>query len=158
MGGAAGGARTTSMSASSKTTKGALPPSSKDVRFMPAAHHVARVTPTAVEPVKLTLRTRGCLQSCSPAPAAPPRGTGRTERSPSGTPARTPSSAKARADRGVSSAGFTTAEHPAAKQGPTLRVIIAAGKFQGVMRAQTPTGSLVASSCRPGTVAGITSP
>ena len=32
---------------------------------------------------------------------------------------------------------------PAARAGATLRVIMAAGKFQGVIAAHTPTGSLV---------------
>ncbi len=35
--------------------------------------------------------------------------------------------------RGLSSAGFSTKVHPAAKAGATLRVTMAAGKFQGVM-------------------------
>ena len=40
---------------------------------------------------------------------------------------------------------MTTAQ-PAASAGATLRVIIAAGKFHGVMMPQTPTGSLVTCS------------
>lgn len=51
-------------------------------------------------------------------------GVGRTLRSPVGTPARAPSSASARADKGVSSAGFITAEQPAAKHGPTFALIV----------------------------------
>lgn len=35
-----------------------------------------------------------------------------------------------------------TTEHPAAKAGAIFLVIIAAGKFQGVMIPHTPTGSL----------------
>jgi hypothetical protein len=66
--------------------------------------------------------------------------------------------ASARAVRGVSSAGFTTAEQPAASAGPTLRVIIAAGKFQGVMSAATPTGCFTTSSLRPPTVSGMVLP
>ncbi len=38
-------------------------------------------------------------------------------------------------------AGFTTMVQPAASAGPAFRVIMADGKFQGVMAAQTPTGS-----------------
>jgi hypothetical protein len=34
-----------------------------------------------------------------------------------------------------------TTVQPAARAGATFRVIIATGKFQGVMMAQTPTGS-----------------
>jgi len=37
--------------------------------------------------------------------------------------------ARARAERGVSSAGFTTTVHPAASAAPTFLVIIALGKF-----------------------------
>lgn len=34
-----------------------------------------------------------------------------------------------------------TTEQPAARAGPTFLVIMAAGKFQGVMMPHTPTGS-----------------
>ena len=44
---------------------------------------------------------------------------------------------------GVSAAGFTTTVHPAARAGAILRVAMAAGKFQGVTRAATPTGRWV---------------
>ncbi len=40
----------------------------------------------------------------------------------------------------MSSAGFTTAVHPAASAGAILRVAIASGKFHGVMRNVGPTG------------------
>ncbi len=67
---------------------------------------------------------------------------------PSGTPARRQSwylcqahtttvqmltSAIAKAEKGVSGGGLMTAVQPAAKAGPSFRVIIADGKFQGVM-------------------------
>ena len=41
---------------------------------------------------------------------------------------------------GVALAGLTMLVQPAAIAGPSLRVIIAAGKFQGVIAAVTPTG------------------
>jgi hypothetical protein len=41
---------------------------------------------------------------------------------------------------GVALAGFTTLVQPAAIAGPSFRVIIAAGKFHGVIAATTPTG------------------
>ena len=44
------------------------------------------------------------------------------------------------AERGVSEAGRATNAHPAAKAGAALRVIIALGKFQGVIEAATPIG------------------
>ena len=61
-------------------------------------------------------------------------------KTPAGMPARSPSSARASAESGVCSAGLHTIVLPAASAGATLRVIIAAGKFQGVMPQQTPTG------------------
>jgi hypothetical protein len=53
---------------------------------------------------------------------------------PAGMPARCASSASARADKGVCSAGWITAVQPAASAGATLRVIIAIGKFHGYRR------------------------
>ena len=41
---------------------------------------------------------------------------------------------------GVADAGLTMLVQPAAIAGPSLRVIIAAGKFHGVIAAVTPTG------------------
>lgn len=48
----------------------------------------------------------------------------------------------ARAVNGVSLGGLMTTEHPAANAGAIFLVIIAAGKFHGVIIPQTPTGSL----------------
>ncbi len=59
---------------------------------------------------------------------------------PAGKPARTASSPSASAVKGVSVAGLTIMLQPAAKAGATLRVIMAAGKFQGVIAAHTPIG------------------
>ncbi|CAB4634374.1 unannotated protein [freshwater metagenome] len=49
-------------------------------------------------------------------------------------------SAIASAVSGVSPAGFKIIVQPAAIAGPILRVAIAAGKFHGVMRSETPMG------------------
>ena len=49
----------------------------------------------------------------------------------------------ASAVKGVSAAGFKTTAQPAASAGAILRVTIAAGKFQGVTSAATPTGRWV---------------
>jgi hypothetical protein len=118
--------------------KGALPPSSSDSRFSVGAPCAASTRPTSVEPVKLSLRTAGCEVSSPPMARAPPVITLRT---PAGTPARVASSASANADNGVCAAGLTTIVQPAASAGATLRVIIAAGKFHGVMAAHPPPGS-----------------
>ena len=99
-----------SMSASSKTMKGALPPSSRDTFFTVSALARMSSLPTSVEPVKESLRTRGLPVSSRPMP----------------------------------SAGLITTVQPAANAGATLRVIMALGKFQGVIAATTPTGCLMA--------------
>jgi hypothetical protein len=59
---------------------------------------------------------------------------------------------------GVSLGGLITAEQPAANAGAILRVIIAAGKFHGVMMPQTPTGSLNVKTVVLGYCEGIVSP
>ena len=59
---------------------------------------------------------------------------------PGGKPARCASSPSASAVSGVSSAGLITQAQPAASAGAHLRVIIAAGKFHGVIAATTPIG------------------
>ena len=81
-----------------------------------------------------------------------------TLKTPAGTPARSASSASASAVSGVWLAGFTTMLQPAASAGPALRVIMAAGKFQGVMAAQTPIGSLSTTIRAVSRGAGMTSP
>ena len=48
-------------------------------------------------------------------------------------------SARARQENGVSGGGLITAVHPAARAAPSLRVIMADGKFQGVMIELIPT-------------------
>ena len=130
--------------------KGALPPSSRATFFTWPAHWAISRLPTAVEPVKLSLRTSGL-----PVSSAPTSSTRRWEQvttlnTPSGRPARRASSASASADRGVSPAGFTTTVQPAARAGATLRVIMATGKFQGVMAATTPIGCFSTSTRRSG--------
>ena len=144
-----------SRSASSKTISGALPPSSRATLFTVRALWLISSLPTAVEPVKLSARTRGSEVSSSPTISGTPTTTLRT---PSGRPARLASSASAMADRGVSSAGLTTIGQPAARAGPALRKIIADGKFHGVIAAATPAGWRRVSSLRERWLVGMTSP
>ena len=59
---------------------------------------------------------------------------------------------------GVAEAGLMTIVHPAASAGAPLRVIIAAGKFHGVMRPQTPTGCLIVRMRRSPMVLGMVWP
>ena len=118
--------------------KGALPPSSSDIFLMVPAACSIRILPTRVDPVKVILRTLGLEQSSFPTPEASVDGI--TLNTPAGMPARSPRTAMANADKGVSSAGRATKVQPAASAGPTLRAIIALGKFHGVIDPTTPTG------------------
>src|SRR6202012_4660363 len=121
---------------------GALPPSSSDSFLTVGAHWLISRRPTGVEPVNDSFRTIGLLVISAPIERGSPTTTLNT---PAGTPARCASSASASADSGVASAGLTIIAQPAASAGATLRVIIAAGKFHGVIAAQTPIGSFVTS-------------
>ncbi len=104
--------------------------------------------PTAVEPVNATLATSGCSASRAPTVGPAPTTTSNT---PSGIPASSASSASRRAVSGVSSAGFTTMVLPVARAGPTFHEVMAAGKFQGMMAATTPSGSWKVRSTPPAT-------
>src|ERR1700740_483851 len=99
-----------------------------------------RRQPTSVEPVNVTLRTSGLEVISPPISFELPVSTLKT---PAGMPARSANAASAKAENGVELAGLAIMVQPAANAGPALRVIMAAGKFQGVMAAQPPMGSLV---------------
>ncbi len=81
-----------------------------------------------------------------------------TLHTPAGSPARSASTAIASAENGVWLAGRITPVQPAAQPGPALRVIIAAGKFHGVMAANTPIGSFCTMMRRPACGCGMVSP
>src|SRR5690606_40161712 len=81
-------------------------------------------------------RIRGWVLSSLPMPPLSVPVT--TLNTPAGIPARSASTASASAVSGVCEAGRNTTVQPAAKAGATLRVIMAKGKFQGVMAATTP--------------------
>ncbi len=136
--------------------KGALPPSSSATFFTVSADWRISSLPTSVEPVKESLRTIGLAVSSPPTSAAFMVVTMLS--TPFGRPARSASSASASAHRGVSSAGLITIAQPAARAGPALRVIIAIGKFHGVIAATTPIGSLSTRMRLSAPWAGITSP
>ena len=127
-----------SRSASSKTMKGALPPSSIEHFITWSAAWRSRMRPTSVEPVKVSLRTRWFSQNSLP--MSDDRDEVTTDRMPLGSPARSPRTASASADSGVSAAGRATNPQPTASAGPHLRVIMALGKFQGVIDPTTPIG------------------
>ena len=118
---------------------GALPPSSSETFLTVWAHCAISSLPTSVDPVNDSLRTSGFDVSSPPISEAAPVTTLKT---PAGMPARSASSASASAENGVCDAGFSTTVQPDAIAGPALRVIIASGKFHGVMHATTPIGCL----------------
>src|SRR5690606_16353222 len=145
-----------SRSASEKTIKGALPPSSMVTFLTPLAACCDNSFPTAVEPVKVILRTCGCVVNSLPMAAASVLAT--MFITPGGTPAHYASTTKARADNGVAPAGLATTVHPAAKAGAILRASMALGKFHGVIAATTPTGCLSVSRRLSADGGAITSP
>src|SRR3954464_72594 len=126
-----------SRSASSNTRKGALPPSSSESFLTVSAHWRMSTRPVSVEPVKESLRTVGLAHHSLPMALESPV---RMLITPLGIPARSASSASASAENGVCPAGLMTTLQPAASAGPALRVIIALGKFHGVISAHTPIG------------------
>ena len=89
-------------------------------------------------PVKVTLRMRRSAISSSLTAAG--RSAVITWKTSAGPPTCCPSRASMTAVIGVCSAGLTITEQPAASPGATLRVIIAAGKFHGVIASTGPTG------------------
>ena len=147
-----------SRSASSNTINGALPPNSR-LTFLtvPLAWRI-RSLPTGVDPVNDTLRTAGLVVSSSPTCGARSFEQVTMLRIPGGTPASSANTASASAHNGVSSAGLTTTGQPAASAGATLRVIMATGKFQGVIAATTPIGCLITTILLSRPWPGMTSP
>ena len=87
------------------------------------------------------MRTFGFSQNSLP--ASEDRDEVTMENTPFGIPARSARTPMTSADSGVSLAGRPTKEQPAASAGPALRVIIALGKFHGVIEAATPIGCLM---------------
>ena len=133
-----------SMSASSNTRNGALPPSSMDTRRTWSAACPMRTFPTSVDPVKESLRVRGSLMSGSI--VRPELFAVTTFSTPAGSPASSMICASASMLSGVCLAGLTTMVQPAATAGPILRVPMAMGKFQGVMNRHGPTGCCMVST------------
>ncbi|MNT76738.1 hypothetical protein D3C72_2157790 [compost metagenome] len=114
--------------------------------------------PTPVEPVNDSLRTMGLSHSSAPTSRLAATLAGITLSRPAGIPARSARAARARAENGVCGAGLSTMAQPAARAGPALRVIMALGKFHGVMAAVTPTGSFCTRMRLSMAWAGIRSP
>ncbi len=84
-----------SISASSNTINGALPPSSSETFLTVAAHCSISNLPISVEPVKVSFRTVGFAVNSPPISVAPPV---TQEKTPPGTPARSANSHSASAE------------------------------------------------------------
>jgi hypothetical protein len=94
--------------------------------------------PTGCEPVKLRAATVGLVASSLPTTRPSPTTT-------LSTPLGKPASVRARASSNVMAgawlAGFMTTVLPQTSAGASFQAGMAMGKFQGVIRATTPTGS-----------------
>ena len=106
---------------------------------MPSAACFMSTRPTSVEPVKLSLRKRGSAMIS--AESAPDFAVVTTLTTPAGTPASSSVLTKYIVVSGVSAAGLMIEVQPAARAGAILRVAMASGKFQGVIRNDGPTGA-----------------
>ncbi|CRF29100.1 Uncharacterised protein [Mycobacterium tuberculosis] len=126
-----------SRSASSNTRSGACPPSSIDTFFIVSADWRTSSLPTSVEPVKVILRTTGLAIKVPTTSEAEPFTRFAT---PLGTPASCSALNTSMAASGVADAALRMIVQPAASAGASLRVIIAIGKFHGVIAPTTPTG------------------
>ena len=135
--------------------KGAFPPSSMETFFIVPAASLVIIFPTRVLPVKLIFLTIGLVASSV---AASRSLVGTTWTQSAGIPASTANLTNAKHEYGVSLGGLMTTEHPAANAGAIFLVIIAAGKFQGVMMPHTPTGCLRVKTAVFGRDDGMTSP
>ena len=109
--------------ASSNTSAGALPPSSRCTRFSESAAALATSFPVVTSPVRETIPTPGCFTMAAPVGMPSPRTTLNT---PGGKiPAA--SWATLSIERGVHSEGLITTVFPAANAGPNFQMAIHSG-------------------------------
>ena len=125
--------------ASSRMILADFPPSSWVTRLMPSAALRATSRPARVEPVKETTSISGCEEIAAPTVGPSPLTRLKT---PAGKPDSAMISASRYALTGAISLGLRTMAQPAAIAGATLQAIWFKGQFQGVMKPQTPAGSL----------------
>src|SRR5207237_5875523 len=124
-------------SASSQTTSGFLPPSSRQT-FASTGRPLTSCwmcLPVATEPVKLTRPTRGSLTSGAPTSAPNPC---TAEYTPFGSPASRSSLPNATAVYGVSSCDLATTVLPQTSAGKTFQATPASGLLNGMIAAHTP--------------------
>ena len=129
--------RARSKSASSNTSTGFLPPSSKCIRFRVAAPWRMMWEPVSLSPTRATALIAGCSVRVLPATSPKPLTVFHT---PGGMPASRLISARIIAVNGLSSAGLCTTVQPAASAGAIFQVESMNGVFQGVMTATGPIG------------------
>ena len=109
-------------SASSKTTTGAFPPSSRWTRLSPAAAARATWMPARTDPVIDTICGMSWLTSAWPVPASP-----QTTLSTPGGRCAAAISASMSVDIGVVSEGLSTTVLPAARAGAIFQIAIISG-------------------------------
>ena len=126
-------------SASSSTMLADLPPNSWATRLTLGAAAWATWMPARVEPVNDTMSMPGWPEMAAPTVSPLPLTTLKT---PAGRPAASRISVNSMALKGATSLGLSTMVQPAASAGATLMAIWLTGQFQGVMKPQTPMGSL----------------
>ena len=120
------GARTevaAARSASSKTTTGAFPPSSRCTRFSVFGGALATARPLSTEPVNAIMSISGCSDSRAPTTGPEPVTMFST---PAGSRSAT-SSANFRVVSGVCSDGLITTVFPAARIGASFQAAISSG-------------------------------
>ena len=110
--------------------------------------------PTSVEPVNVILSTPGWRTSAAPVTLPGP---GSTLSTPGGNPASSASSPMRTAVSGVSAAGLSTTQLPAASAGAHFQPTMIMGKFHGMIAPITPIGSRSVYVSHPGWI-GMVSP
>ena len=134
---------TASSAALAKMIFAPFPPSSRLTRLSVSAAALEMAIPARDDPVKLTISTSGCTDSCVPTPRPSPLTRLNT---PAGKPASWIISANNRPESGAISEGFNTMVQPDASAGTALSTIWFMGQFQGVIKAVTPMGSITVRS------------
>ncbi len=147
-----------STSASSITTIGFLPPSSRHGDWTWRPHSSPILEPTALEPVKPTLSTSPSSSALSSPPnVAAPSACTRLS-TPPGTPPAWKMRTIASPSAGEYSAGFQTTALPHRIAGTRYHAGTATGKLPAVMMAATPTGMRNVKSCLSGISDGTVCP
>ena len=147
-----------SRSASSSTTKGALPPSSSNAGLRCRAAISATTRPTRVEPVKFTRRTTGALISASTIVAASAGALVTTFTTPPSIPASLRIFPISPCVTGHISEAFRTTVLPQASGMATARIPRMTGAFHGAIPRTTPTGWRTPIASSPGRSDGMISP